>query len=182
MLLLGNKTEWPVVQGNYQENKMKRGGLLGVVIGLLFFWQLSAAQDTGRFVEQFNFPSTTRVVIVAEGEGEPSSIGSYSVRIYSGIEPEFPVDDFITGIILPRDGVVERVVFQDVNGDAAVEIVVIQRNAGSGSYLAADALQVENNELSRLASVGGLAPESDPVAALKTKILTALATDRSGAL
>jgi len=46
--------------------------------------------------------------VVAEGEGEPRSIGSYSIRLYGSANPDFPLDDFIAGVVVPRDGSVER--------------------------------------------------------------------------
>jgi hypothetical protein len=110
------------------------------------------------------------VVVVAEGQFEPRSVGSYSVRIYGGTDPRFPYDDFIAGSVRPRDGGVEDLLFADVDGDGTPEIVVVIRSAGTGGYLSADALQLHGTTLSLVESVAGLAKDADPVRALEGKV------------
>ena len=127
------------------------------------------AADSDRYVGQFKLP-TGQIVMVDEGENEPRSIGSYSVRIYSGAMAEYPFDDFVTGIILPRDGVVEKVLLEDLDGDNLSEIIVTQRSVGSGSYLALDAVQFKDKLIKVLISIKGLDPYSDPVTKLKEKL------------
>jgi hypothetical protein len=91
--------------------------------------------------------------VVAEGDFEPRSIGSYSVRLYSGENPQRPTDDFLAGVIHERDGSIEKVVLADVDGNGRDEIVVIVRNAGTGSYLSAHAFAIEKKRLVLRASV-----------------------------
>jgi hypothetical protein len=114
-------------------------------------------------------PGTSIVVVVAEGHLEPRSVGSYSVRVYGGARPGFPYDDFIAGIVRPRDGAVESVQPADVDGDGAPEIVVVVRAAGTGGYLSADAFHLRGTTLSLVESVRGLAKDADPVAALRDR-------------
>jgi hypothetical protein len=49
--------------------------------------------DEGRYVKQLPLPDG-RVSVVAEGDMEPRSIGSYSIRFYGARNPDFPTDDF----------------------------------------------------------------------------------------
>ena len=145
--------------------------LLVVIAGLFFLvFQMSvfADQQTGRYLKQFKM-SSGLTVVVAEGELEPRSIGSYSIRIY-GVNLEFPTDDFLCGLIRPRDGSVERVIIQDINGDQKEEIVVVVRSAGTGGYLSAEAFDFRENQLKRVAGVEGLEKNEDPVAALSKKL------------
>ena len=129
-----------------------------------------AAEPTYRFVEKMKFPAGAEIVVVAEGEFEPRSIGSYSVRVYSGANPEYPVDDYLAGIVLPRDGMIARVQFQDLDGDGIAEILVIIRSTGSGGYLSADAFRYGNKSLKLWVSVSGLAKDADPIPALTEEI------------
>lgn len=128
-----------------------------------------AADEPARIVRAV-LPGTTTTVVVAEGQFEPRSVGSYSLRIYAGANPRFPYDDFIAGTVRQRDGVVESVVFSDINGDRALEIVVIMRSAGTGNYRSADAFDFQGNILSLIESVAGLAKDADPVRALAAKV------------
>ncbi|HEX6827686.1 MAG TPA: PliI family lysozyme inhibitor of I-type lysozyme [Burkholderiales bacterium] len=130
---------------------------------------LSAA-DVERHVESVRLP-TSQMAVIAEGDLEPRSIGSYSLRLYSGRKPEFPLDDFITGLIRPRDGTIIRVVLEDVNGDVTPEIVIVMQGAGSGGHLSADAFGYGKSSLYWLESVTGLEPGRNPVQALRTKLL-----------
>ena len=128
------------------------------------------AAETDRFVQKIKL-RTGQAVVVAEGDFEPRSMGSYSVRLYSGENPQFPTDDFLAGVIHERDGSIEKVVLADVDGDGRDEIVVIVRCAGTGGYLSAHAFAIDKKKLVLRASVAGLAAEADPVSALrKTKM------------
>jgi hypothetical protein len=128
-----------------------------------------AAEHGFRFVEKTKFPDAPEILVVAEGDFEPRSIGSYSVRIYSGANPDFPVDEYVIGVIRPRDGVIERVQFQDL-GRGVPETIVIIRSAGSRGYLSADAFSYAGKSLKLVASVAGLARDADPIPALIQEI------------
>ncbi len=69
------------------------------------------------------------LVRVTEGPAEAASIGSYSIHVY-----ENNGDQFITGAVLPRDGTVVKVWAANADGDAAADIFIWTRSAGSGSY------------------------------------------------
>ncbi|QLG88874.1 hypothetical protein HQ393_11870 [Chitinibacter bivalviorum] len=120
-----------------------------------------------RFLQQINLPDNHSVLQVAEGENEPRSIGSYSIRLYGGHNPDFPLDDFITGLIVAREGVVERVFNIDGNGDGIGEVVVVIRSAGSGGYLTFDVFDWQNQQLKRIFSLSDLPPKADPVVEVK---------------
>lgn len=141
-----------------------------LLLAIVLLFNLPAiAAEADRYIKQFKLP-TGQIVVIAEGESEPRSIGSYSVRIYSGAMAEYPLDDFVTGIILPRDGVVEKILLEDLDGDSLSEIIVTQRSAGSGSYLALDAIQFKDKSLKVLLSLNGIDPHIDPVTKLKEKL------------
>ena len=138
-------------------------------ISSIFIYALSMSSyaEIPRFIKQIQLPDNRSTIQVAEGENEPRSIGSYAIRLYGGANPDFPLDDFITGQIYPRDGAVERVLNTDLNGDGVGEVVVIMRSAGSGGYLSADVFSWQNKTLKRIQSITDLGPKDDPVAELK---------------
>lgn len=106
--------------------------------------------------------------VVAEGELEPRSTGSYSVRLYSTKDAQ-PGDDtvfFSAGLVRPRDGEVAKVFLAKLDGKGPDSLVVTMQSAGSGAYLSADAFQVGGGRLALRTSVSGLAAQADPVAAL----------------
>ena len=125
----------------------------------------SAEPGQNRFVEKMSLDSG-RVAVVAEGEFEPRSIGSYSVRLYGPSENGIPTDFFVAGIIRPRDGVVEKVVSRDIDKDGQDELIVICRCVGTGSFLSADAFSFRVKELKLVASVSDIKRDADPLDAL----------------
>ena len=124
----------------------------------------STAQD--RFVSKLTLP-TGETVVVAEGDFEARSIGSFSVRLYEAAAAPDDTTFFIAGLIRSRDGVVEKVILADVDGHRKQEIVVIVRSVGTGSYLSAHAFAIEKDELIFRTAVEGLAADANPVAALR---------------
>lgn len=137
-----------------------------IALGLLALPLASQAADG--FFQQLTLP-TGQVVTVGEGRGEPASTGSYDVRLYTGANPEFPLDQFIDGKVLPRDGSIKALKLQDLDGDRQPELIVIVESAGSGSYLSADAFTILPQQgLESVNHVEGLAPGEDVIQALKT--------------
>jgi hypothetical protein len=124
----------------------------------------ASAQD--RFVSKLTHPTGTTVV-VAEGDFEARSIGSFSVRLYEAAAAPDVTTFFTSGLVRARDGVIEKVVLADVDGDQQQEIVVIARSVGTGNYLSAHAFAVAKDKLIFRAVVEGLAANADPVAALR---------------
>ncbi len=142
------------------------------IIGVLGTLLISAASldaaAADRFVQKIALRSG-QTAVVAEGEFEPRSTGSYSVRLYSGKNPRFPTDNFLAGVIQERQGSIEHVVLADVDGDGRDELVVIVRSAGTGSYVSAHAFALGEKSIVLRAAVAQLAPSADPVSALKMK-------------
>jgi len=123
-----------------------------------------------RFAKMLQIPGSWEVVAVAEGDFEPRSIGSYALRVYEGTSTKFPLDNFVAGVIRPRNGTIEAVRFDSVDGDDRPEIVVIIRSVGSGGYLSADAFRYRNGMLEFSASVSDLDKTADPIQALRDKL------------
>jgi len=144
---------------------MKRTILVMVV--LLWAGSAYGAERNLRFVKMFQIPGFTERLVIAEGEFEPRSIGSYALRIYKGTSQKFAADEFVVGLIRPRNGTVEAVKFSDMDGHGRPEVVVIMRSAGSGGYLSADAFRYRTGSLEIIGSVSGLDKRADPIAVLR---------------
>jgi hypothetical protein len=130
-----------------------------------------AAESTQHFVQKLALP-TRQTAVVAEGDFEARSIGSYSVRVYStqSAQPDDDTTFFSSGVIRARDGTVEKVFLADLGNDGAPSLVVTIRSAGSGGYLSADAFTIGKNTVVLRASVSGLSPKADPIVALKSSL------------
>jgi len=130
-----------------------------------------AAESMPRFVQKLALP-TGQTAVVAEGDFEARSIGSYSLRIYATQDGQ-PGDDttfFLAGLVRPRDGTLERIFLADLGKGEPPRLVVVIRSVGSGGYLSADAFSLGKNTIVLIASVSGLAAHADPVAALKSSM------------
>jgi hypothetical protein len=124
------------------------------------------AAEQDRFVSKLTHP-TGKTVVVAEGDFEARSIGSFSVRLYEAAAAPDETTFFTSGLVRARDGVIEKVILADVDGDQQQEIVVVVRSVGTGNYLSAQAFAVAKDRLVFRAVVEGLAADADPVAALR---------------
>jgi len=150
------------------EQKMKILACLLCAVALLTSSTLPTVAAEIRFVQKLKL-SATQTAVVAEGDLEARSGGSYSVRVYA-TEDTQPGDDttfFTAGVVQERDGFIEKIALADVNGDGRAELVVIMRSAGSGSYLSAQAFSCSKTTLTVAAAVADLAPKSDPIVELK---------------
>ena len=127
----------------------------------LFASLTASAEDGGLFLQD-QVLADGRVVVVAEAPLEPRSVGSYSIRLYSGANPRYPFDNFVTGIVVDRDGSVGRVTLDDTDGDGNAELIVITRSAGSGSWLSARAFALENDNIHLVARLDNPEPGQDP--------------------
>ena len=130
---------------------------------------IAHAETYARFVQSIDLPDG-RVAAVAEGDFEPRSIGSFSVRMYSAVTPDFPFDDFQAGIVSPREGAIEGLDARDIDHDGAHELIVTIRSAGTGGYLSAYAFTLASNTITVLAHVTGLQPTASVVDALETTV------------
>ena len=129
-----------------------------------------AADADRRFVQVFHLPITMEPVIVAEGDLEPRSIGSYTMRIYKARSAKFPTDEFITGVVRPRNGTIDVLRFADVDGDNRPDLIVVMRSAGSGGYLTAEVFRYHDRSLELIGSVAGLYKTTDVIQVLREKL------------
>lgn len=96
-----------------------------------------------------------RVAILAEGDLESASAGSYSVAIFK----DEMLLDFEAGAVFSRDGSFfqddgkPRVMFADITGDGNKELILSRLTAGSGNYLEVDALDISGSEIRMVARV-----------------------------
>lgn len=148
----------------------KRTCLLIALSAFLVATGALGQEQGSRYVAKALLPGGPEVIVVAEGEFEPRSIGSYSLRIYSGVHAGFPTDRFLTGVIRPRDGTLESVSFANLDGDSRPEIIIAIRSVGSGGYLSADAFRFEGTSLRLAAAVSGLDKRADLLDALRNKV------------
>lgn len=130
-----------------------------------------AGEASERFVQKLALPGQ-RTAVVAEGDLEARSIGSYSVRVYSteGAQPGDDTTFFSSGLIRARDGVVEKIMLADVDGSGRLSLVVVIRSAGTGGYLSADAFAIGNRSVVLRGSVSGLPANADPVSSLRSSM------------
>jgi Periplasmic lysozyme inhibitor of I-type lysozyme len=155
---------------------MRAHALLACTALLLALSMPLRAEEGVRVVKKALLPSAQATIVVAEGDFEPRSIGSYSIRAYATADVRFPYDRFLAGRVRPRNGVVEELRFADVDRDGLADIVVVMRAAGTGGHRSADAFRLRGRALELLGSVSGLAMDADPVRALAAR----LQTGRSG--
>lgn len=91
------------------------------------------------------------------------------MRLYSGQNAEFPLDEFLDGKVMARNGFIRELKLVDLNGDKQPELVVIIESAGSGSYQDADAYTVSpQGELEIFNQVKELEPKEDVLKALRS--------------
>jgi hypothetical protein len=139
--------------------------LFGLTLALTLSSALHASEPE-RFITKVTLPSG-QTAVVAEGDLEARSIGSFSVRLYDAAPPGDETTFFRAGHIRARNGTIEKVVLADVVGDQLPEIVVIVRSAGTGGYLSAHAFAFDTQRLTFAVVVEGLPPDADPIAALR---------------
>ena len=80
--------------------------LTALILILLAAGTLHAA-GTERFITKVKLPSG-QTAVVAEGDFEARSIGSFSIRLYDASAEGDETTFFRSGLIRPRDGVIEK--------------------------------------------------------------------------
>jgi hypothetical protein len=100
----------------------------------------SSCED--RYVNVIELGGSVKAVI-AEGDQEPRSIGTYSVKVYNNLD----FGEMSDGLIRPRDGFVADSRAQDVNNDGKPEIVVTIETAGSGDYTQKEVFSFDGKKL-----------------------------------
>ena len=138
----------------------------GILLLLMTSFQVKAED---RFITKLTL-ATGQTVVVAEGDFEARSIGSFSVRLYEAALPQDKTTFFTAGLIHSRDGFVETVILADLDSDELQEIIVTVRSAGTGGYLSAHAFSVDKSRLLPGPMVTALAADADPVLALRNSI------------
>jgi hypothetical protein len=116
-----------------------------------------------------------RTVVVAEGDQEPRSIGSYAIRLYAAGSPAFATDRFIAGMVGPRNGSLERLIVEDLDRDGRPEVVVVMRGAGTGAFLSADVYSFASNRMARRASIASVPADADIVRMIAPRVRPATA-------
>lgn len=142
--------------------------IIFLIIILLMSSTLKASEPS-RFIKKIKL-TTGQSVVVAEGDFEARSIGSFSVRVYDAAPIGDETTFFISGLIHTRDGTIEKVILVDINDDQKQEIIVIARSVGTGGYLSAYAFAFDNKQLRYLSGIDGLLPDADPLKAFRTSI------------
>ena len=134
--------------------------------------RLWRAEPSGHFVQKIAL-ATGQTAVVAEGDFEARSIGSYSVRIYSqqSAQPDDDTTFFSSGVIRARDGTMEKVFLADLDNGARP---VWSSRSGPPAPVAT--CRRTHSRLARTrsilrASVSGLPANADPVA--RPEILSA---------
>lgn len=144
--------------------------LLTVVLLLLCSLPLAQAQQPDPRFQQALLLTNGQRVVVAEGEFEPRSVGSYSVRLYGARNADFPYDDFLAGVVLPRDGAIEALQAVPLPTAAAETpdacFAVIQRSVGSAGFGSGELLCAEHDAFALRAHVSALPPHDDVLSAL----------------
>ncbi|NLJ92225.1 MAG: hypothetical protein GX324_04095 [Aeromonadales bacterium] len=141
------------------------------ILSMFLLSSLAVASDAERFVTTVALP-TGQTAVVAEGDLEARSLGSFSVRLYAASETPNDTTFFITGLIQAREGRVEEVLLADIEDNQKPKLVVITRSVGTGNYLSAYAFDLFDGELIFYGAMEGLAADLDPVAALREANIT----------
>lgn len=143
----------------------------------LFCASLSAAPAFAsgdcKFLKKVALPEK-QTAVVATGDLEACSLGSYTVRIYSSgnVQPGDDTTFYRFGLLHERDGTVEDAFLANLGPRAPTSLIVKIRSVGSGGYVSARAYVVNKNGIHPVATVGDQQPQTDVVAALKKQLAT----------
>ena len=131
----------------------------------------SAAWASERFAQPVTL-SKGLVAVVAEGDLEARSIGSYTVRAYfdPAASPGNETTFFTAAAVRPRDGSIIAATRLEMAGRPRPLLMVTMQSAGSGGYLSAEAWAVEPRTVRMVASVSNLPPAEDPAAHLRQRL------------
>lgn len=130
------------------------------ILSMLLVSAALAASAGERFLQKVQLPSG-QTVVVAEGDFEARSLGSFSVRLYDSAPDADATTFFLSGLVYARDGFIEKVALEDLNGDRQPEVLVLARSAGTGNYLAVYAFEYRKDTLAFLAGIEELPPDED---------------------
>jgi hypothetical protein len=146
--------------------------LISLALGLLLtLCTTQAAENHDQRIHEADMPGGAFKVVVAEGALEPRSIGSYDLRIYAQTNPHFPYDNFVVGTVRPRDGVLESVLFSNLDFLGTEEILVVMRSVGTGAYQTIDGFRLEATNLIHLGTLKELPKDADPVDSFRAALM-----------
>jgi hypothetical protein len=141
----------------------------------LFCASLSAAPTfaTGdcKFLKKVAL-SEKRTAVIATGDLEACSLGSYTVRIYSSenVQPGDDTTFYRFGLLQERNGTVEDTFLANLGPRVPTSLIVRIRSVGSGGYVSARAYVINKNGIHLVAAVSDQQPQTDLVAALKRQL------------
>lgn len=121
----------------------------------------AASADAERYARKIALPDG-QTAVVAEGDLEARSIGTYSVRLYRDDD----LANYESGMIRARDGAIEDVRVADLDGKGNDQLVVIVRSVGTGGYLSAQAFAFDDGRIEARSKVTDLPKDADPIAAM----------------
>ncbi|MGY6120147.1 PliI family lysozyme inhibitor of I-type lysozyme (plasmid) [Paraburkholderia strydomiana] len=145
----------------------------------LFCASLSGAPDFAsgdcKFLKKVALPER-QTAVIATGDLEACSLGSYSVRIYSSenVQPGDDTTFYRFGLLHERDGTVEDAFLANLGPSAPASLIVKIRSVGSGGHVSARAYVVSKNGIYAVAAIRDQRPQTDVVAALKKQLSTRL--------
>jgi len=140
-----------------------------VVLFILVGCSQPGSRSDERFFNSLELP-TGETVVVAEGELEARSIGSFSLRIYAHGDADNKTTFFVTGLVYKRNGFLESIYLDDIDNDNLQDIVVVTHSAGSGNFQSAYAFKYSKSKLELISSVEGIDANKDTSNALKSAI------------
>jgi hypothetical protein len=126
-----------------------------------------------KFLKKVALPER-QTAVIATGDLEACSLGSYSVRIYSSenVQPGDDTTFYRFGLLHERDGTVEDAFLANLGPSAPASLIVKIRSVGSGGHVSARAYVVNKNGIHAVAAIGDQRPQTDVVAALKKQLST----------
>jgi hypothetical protein len=143
----------------------------------LFCASLSAAPAFAsgdcKFLKKVGLPER-QTAVIATGDLEACSLGSYTVRIYSSenVQPGDDTTFYRFGLLHERDGTVEDAFLANLGPSAPASLIVKIRSVGSGGHVSARAYVVNKSGIHPVAAIRDQQPRTDVVAALKKELAT----------
>ena len=120
-----------------------------MAISLFMCQRICLGESTGRELEYKESRLGDLLVRVTDGNKEPASVGSYTLALYRG-NSDF--QDFITGLVRPRDGGISQVWITQLDKGKEPEIIVWTTCAGTGAYGKIDIFRFTGDKLVQLES------------------------------
>ena len=144
----------------FLEIRISRAFACIVWFGFLASTSTSAEINTARPPQDFAIIATDldgqRIAIAEQSASEAHDHGSYVVRLYAAAPNHDAFDRFVAGSVSARLGVLDALMFADIDLDGDNEVIISTRNIMTGA-LSADAHAVADDQLSIVARVRDVA-------------------------